>query len=629
MDFTLYNNRKNKLQTTITSTLSLLQALKLTSAHKRLTEDAVRLADERFNLVIIGEFSRGKSTFINALLGTNILPASANPTTNIISKIVYGEQPKYVLFYKDGKKQEISKEEFDLIKAQTEDKPDKFSLLKGLVGKLKHEESHVDFGNIDHAEISYPLSFCENQVDVVDTPGTNDLNVGRIEITYRYLRVAEAAILVLSATQPLSRTEKEFLVEQVVGNNIKDIFIVINYKDELKKEEEARVVKHVLDNLQDVQDFSQRIFLVSSKQALLYRRKQAGEVLKSKALMNCPATLEETGIEELETALAHFLSEEKGNAKLKKYAERCFLALKEAEHGITVQKEGLSHSLDDLKAKLFEERPKFMKTKRLAGQITQGLQVQLESRQMDIEQMADMTANKIKQAAIGSIDSYDGNISELSGSEIKYVVEKAVTPIQKQFIKDINALQNKLVQEEVSQAAVKLKQIWQDMDFDAAALPITNRFAALGEISNVPSRSYNETERSIFTSAGAYLAAGFLFGPAVGICAAIASWFATGGGNPFEDKKRKIKEQVRSQFNNNLRDFSKNIAEQYSKSVQQICQEMQTEVDERVGEMNDQLQSLIQQKESRQQNVDDVLADLDSKQQAIAALHNNLNEVLR
>lgn len=560
------------------------------------------------------------------MLGTNILPASANPTTNIISKIVYGKQPKYVLFYKDGKQQEISKEEFDLIKAQTEDKPDKFSLLKGFVSKLKHEESHVDFGNIDHAEISYPLSFCENQVDVVDTPGTNDLNVGRIEITYRYLRQAEAAILVLSATQPLTRTEKEFLVEQVVGNNIKDIFIVINYKDEVIGQEE-RVVKHVLDNLQDVQDFSQRIFIVSSKQALLYRRKQAGEALKTKALLNCPATLKETGIEELETALARFLSEEKGNAKLKKYAERCYLALREAEHGIAVQKEGLSHSLDDLKAKLFEERPKFMKTKRMAAQITQGLQMQLESRQMDIEQLADLTANKIKQAAIGSIDGYDGNISELSGSEIKYVVEKAATPIQKQFIKDINDLQNKLVQEEVAQAAEKLKQIWQDMDFDAAALPITNRFAALGEIHNVPTNANNND--SLGTAVGSGLIVGALFGGIFGLLAGAAAWFLSGGGNPFEDKKRKIKEQVRSQFNSNLRDFSKNIADQYNKSVQQICQEMQTEVDERVGEMNDQLQSLIQQKESRQQNVDDVLADLDKKQQTIAGLQNKLNEVLR
>lgn len=628
MNFTLYNQKKTKLQQHIASTLSLLQSLKLQNAHKRLQEDSVRLADERFNLVVIGEFSRGKSTFVNALLGKNILPSSKEATTNIISKIVYGEQPKYTLFYKDGRQQEISKEEFDLIKAQTEDKPDKFVMLKSLVGKLRHEETHVDFGNIDHAEISYPLSFCENQVDVVDTPGTNDLNVGRIEITYRYLRQAEAAILVLTATQPLTRTEKEFLVEQVVGNNIKDIFIVINYKDEVLGAEE-RVVKHVLDNLQDVQDFSQRVFIVSSKQALLYRRKEGGEALRPKALLNCPATLEETGIPALEAALGHFLSEEKGNAKLAKYAERCSLALKEAEHGIAVQKEGLSHSLDDLKDKLFVERSKYMKTKRMAEQITQNLQAQLTSRQMDIEQLADLTANKIKQAAVGAIDGYNGDISALSGSEIKYEVEKAVTPLQKQFIKDVNALQNKLVSEEVAQAAEKLKKIWQDMDFDAAALPITNRFAAIGEISNVPSRSYAESERSVMTSAGAYLIGGFFFGPAVGALAALASWFATGGGNPFEDKKRKIKEQVRSQFNSNLRDFSKNIAEQYAKSVQQICTDMQTEVDERVGEMNDQLQALIAQKESKQQNVDDLLADLAVKQKLVDKLQIQVSEVLR
>ena len=619
MDFTLYNKKKTHLQKSITSTLSLLSSLNLTSAHKRLKEDAARLADERFNLVIIGEFSRGKSTFVNALLGKNILPASKEATTNIISKIVYGKEPKYKLFYKDGRQQEISKEEFDLIKAQTEDKPDKFALLQSFFSKLKHEESHVDFGNIDHAEISYPLSFCENQVDVVDTPGTNDLNVGRIEITYRYLRQAEAAILVLSATQPLTRTEKEFLVEQVVGNNIKDIFIVINYKDEVIGEEE-RVIQHVLDNLQDVQDFSQRIFIVSSKQALLYRRKQAGEALKPKALLNCPATLEETGIVELETALGRFLSEEKGNAKLQKYAERCYLALKEAEHGIAVQKEGLSHSLDDLQAKLFEERPKYMKTKRLAEQITQGLQVQLQSRQLDIEQLADLTANKIKQAAIGAIDGYNGDIGELAGSEIKYMVEKAVTPIQKQFIKDINALQSKLVAEEVAQAAAKLKQIWQDMDFDAAALPITNHFAALGEISNLPARSREDVDNSVGLTVGAYVLGGMLFGGVFGLLAGAAAWFMSGGGNPFEDKKRKIKEQVRSQFNSNLQSFSQNIAEQYAKSVKQICEEMQDEVNERVGEMNDQLQALIKQKENKQQNVDDLLADLTAKQKAIAKL---------
>ena len=97
MDFTLYNQKKTNLQNHISETLGLLQSLKLKNAYKRLQEDSVRLADERFNLVVIGEFSRGKSTFVNALLGKNILPSSKEATTNIISKIVYGDQPKYTL----------------------------------------------------------------------------------------------------------------------------------------------------------------------------------------------------------------------------------------------------------------------------------------------------------------------------------------------------------------------------------------------------------------------------------------------------------------------------------------------------------------------------------------------------
>lgn len=104
---------------------------------------------------------------------------------------------------------------------------------------------------------------------------------------------------------------------------------------------------------------------------------------------------------ELEASLGHFLSEEKGNTKLKKYAERCFLALKEAEHGIAVQKEGLSHSLDDLQAKLSEERPKYNKTKRLAEQITQGLQMQLQSRQQNVDDLLADLNNK--QQAIMSL----------------------------------------------------------------------------------------------------------------------------------------------------------------------------------------------------------------------------------
>ena len=628
MDFTLYNEKKAALQGCYSSTLTLLKQLNLKKAYSRLQEDAERLEDERFNLVVIGEFSRGKSTFVNAMLGKNILPSSKEPTTNIISKIVYGDVPQYKLFYKDGKSQVISEEEFNLIKAQSEHKQENFVKLKNIISKLKHEPTQVDFSNVSYAEISYPLSFCKNQVDVIDTPGTNDLNVGRLEIAYNYLRQADAAILMMSATQPLTMSEKTFLVEQVIGNNIKDIFVVVTYKDEVIGEEE-RVIKHILDNLADVQDFSQRIFIVNGRGAWLYRQMENGGKLTAKQMLTCPASLEETGILEFEEALGVFLSEEKGNAKLKKYAARCNQVLKDAERDVRIKKEGLSHSLDDLQERLFVERPKYNKTIREAKRITTYLEAQLLGKQMELEQMAEHAANKMKKAAVDVINEYNGDIDALDGDEVKFMVESAVSPVQKQFISDINKAQQEIVTSDVAVAAEKLRKIWQDMNFDADALPITSSLAKLDDIATSGKNKNKKTENSLGVAVGSYLVAGLLFGGPVGLLAAAAGWFLSGGGNPFEDRKSKIAGQVRSQYEKSLKGFGTKIGEQYKNSAQRICLEMRNEVNERIDEMHDQLQELIEQKKQRQQDVDAVRLRLEKQEHDIDVLRCKLKEVLK
>lgn len=628
MDFTLYNEKKAALQGCYSSTLTLLKDLKLKKAYSRLQEDAEHLEDERFNMVVIGEFSRGKSTFVNAMLGKNILPSSKEPTTNIISKIVYGDVPQYKLFYKDGKSQVISEEEFNLIKAQSEHKQENFVKLKNIISKLKHEPTQIDFSNVSYAEISYPLSFCKNQVDVIDTPGTNDLNVGRLEITYNYLRQADAAILMMSATQPLTMSEKTFLLEQVIGNNIRDIFIVVTYRDEVIGEEE-RVIKHILDNLADVQDFSQRIFIVNGRGAWLYRQMENGGKLTAKQMLTCPASLEETGILEFEEALGVFLSEEKGNAKLKKYVSRCNMALKDAERDVRIKKEGLSHSLDDLQERLFVERPKYNKTIREAERITTYLEAQLLGKQTELEQMAEHVASRMKQAAVAAINQYNGDVDALESDEVKFIVESAVSPIQKQFLNDINKAQKDIVASEVAVAANKLRKIWQDMNFDADALPITSSLAKLDDIATSGKNKNKKTENSLGVAVGSYLVAGLLFGGPVGLIAAAAGWFLSGGGNPFENRKSKITEQVRRQYEKNLKGFGAKIGEQYKDSVHRICLEMRNEVNDRIEEMHDQLQELIEQKEQRQQDIDEVRAQLDKQEHEIDVLRCKLKEVLR
>src|SRR5262245_20405935 len=62
-----------------------------------------KLEEERFHLVVLGEFNHGKSTFVNALLGQPVLPAGITPTTATINHVVYAESPRATAHLTDGK----------------------------------------------------------------------------------------------------------------------------------------------------------------------------------------------------------------------------------------------------------------------------------------------------------------------------------------------------------------------------------------------------------------------------------------------------------------------------------------------------------------------------------------------
>lgn len=346
MELNNYLKDKEKIKVNILKLQVVLYDLNISNIISKTKEDMLALNYEKFTLVVVGEFSRGKSTFVNAMLGKKVLPSSKRPTTNIISKIVYADKLAYEIFLKDGKSKNLTEEEFKNIKAQAEEDPSNILKFKSFI---KKEE---DFSKIDYAVIGQPLAFCQNGVEVVDTPGTNDLNVGRMEITYNYLNQADAAILLLNATQPLTQSELDFLKQRILGNQIKDIFVVINFKDELSPTEEIKVKNYVRDNIRDLAEIEPKIFLVSSSQALTYRAAKNGDKLTAREIMNLPQTFEETGFTEFEQALSKYLDEEKGKAKINKYAERTLLYVKTAENDIQLRLQTLLHSADEIKAEL-------------------------------------------------------------------------------------------------------------------------------------------------------------------------------------------------------------------------------------------------------------------------------------
>src|SRR5262245_34280335 len=93
---------KEKLIAALKRTATLARDVGMATLAKDLEESRVpKLEEERFALVVLGEFNHGKSTFVNALCGASILPAGITPTTATINHLVYASKPKATAYLAD------------------------------------------------------------------------------------------------------------------------------------------------------------------------------------------------------------------------------------------------------------------------------------------------------------------------------------------------------------------------------------------------------------------------------------------------------------------------------------------------------------------------------------------------
>lgn len=245
-------------------------------AHRIESEVIPRLEADRFHLVVVGEFNHGKSSFVNALLGRNILPAGVTPTTAVIHHLLHAPDPEARIIYNDGRSEPIEVESLRTWAVREEPDPTTFSAIK-------------------YIEIGYPSKLLENQVVLVDTPGVNDLSLQRADITYDYIPRSDAVLFLLDAGQLLKESERVFLLEKLIGKSRDKIIFVINKADIWSPEER--------------------------EEALAYVQRELAKLVKNPILFPVSAQLAlaerpDSGLPELVTYLGTFLSEERGRIML-------------------------------------------------------------------------------------------------------------------------------------------------------------------------------------------------------------------------------------------------------------------------------------------------------------------------
>lgn len=185
-----------------------------------------------YTIVVLGEFKRGKSTLINALLGKSLLPMDVLPETATINAIMYSEKPVLHVVGQDGR--------------ETEGEPTE-SFLARYSARVKENEAD----NVRYIKIGYPSELLKNRVVLVDTPGVSDLNEQRCEVTYQFLPHANAVIFLLDATAPLKGTEQEFISKRLLPQGITNILFLANRYDYIDEEEDGDVLENLEQRLKN------------------------------------------------------------------------------------------------------------------------------------------------------------------------------------------------------------------------------------------------------------------------------------------------------------------------------------------------------------------------------------------
>jgi small GTP-binding protein len=269
--------REKKLDVTLAlADLSEIAArLGARSLKERIDRDLVKkLEEDRFHLVVVGEFNHGKTTFVNALLGQKVLPVGVTPTTATIHHIKYAETPEATVVYASGKRETIP---FNDAKS--------FAVGGG---------SATD--DVDFLEVGLPASILKERILLVDTPGVNDLSLQRADITYSYIPRADAVLFLLDAGQILKESERVFLEEKLLKASRDKIIFVVTKWDLLSPDEQTEALAYAKDKLAKlIKD--PWVFPTSAEAAL------DGQVAQS-------------GLPELLTHVTRFLAEERGRILL-------------------------------------------------------------------------------------------------------------------------------------------------------------------------------------------------------------------------------------------------------------------------------------------------------------------------
>jgi GTP-binding protein EngB required for normal cell division len=351
-----------------------------------------KLSEQIFNLVAAGQFKRGKSTVINALLGEPLVPAGVVPLTSVITIIQSGAAPAAYATLRYGEKRAIQ--------------------IAELGDYVTERGNPANTKSVERVVIEHPSPWLADGVSLVDTPGIASVYEHNTDETRKYLPQADAVLFIASVDQPVSRAELDFLrdIRRYAGK----IFCLLNKTDYLRQDELRESLAfsvHAIREALGTDDVP--VFPVSARLAL--EGKMGGDA----------ESISRSGFPVFERALRNFMAQEKTDAWLRSLGRGLERLLTQARFALDLESKALIEPLDHIEANLALFRQEKERAERARADYCVLLEADARALlKQDIERKLDDFKRARKAEIRAAIDRWAGELCSLPSRKLQSALEE-------------------------------------------------------------------------------------------------------------------------------------------------------------------------------------------------------------
>ena len=378
-------------------------------------------ANDAFSIAVIGEFKRGKSTLINALLEQDVLPTDAMPATATLNRVTYSLKPFARIEYRDGNTEDVEIEK-----------------LAEYVTKLT-EESEQRAATVKMATVYYPTNYCKNNVDIIDTPGLND-DSAMAEVTLSVLPQIDAALFVIMAQSPFSEYERDFLENKLMSSDLGRILFVVTGIDRLDEEDVDRVLDSIRERINRyVIEKAKKLYGEDSPEFEVYRQKlgtpkvfglSAKQALKGK-LSGDNDLLRVSRFPAFEKELERFLTEDRGAIMLQVQVNKILSATEEIIKNVQLREAALAMGQQEFQEKCAAAREKIAAIRAHREEEYQKIDDSANAAWNQLRPMADSFWDELTAGALALVDAEPVSREDLSREKIAATQERILKKVQK------------------------------------------------------------------------------------------------------------------------------------------------------------------------------------------------------